>query len=567
MSGCRLEVLVDFIDDALLADHVLTAGDVDGLMRTLADKGVQRVSWAYYGDGHGGLLMPTDLRDGKSDWRHCNETYRELRNPLRAAVDAGHRYGMEVYAYYKPYETGVSMVIPEGSPEAQSFGLLSHSGGRLAVLDPFVRDNPHLRLKRRTDDLPTRRTDAPICALRLTKRDDTPTRVASDHLQIWTSTNNYRYTRKDIPFRLTETIETASAEVRDQTGSVVTQQGDPVRVLTLSGLHIDEPYVLVTTDFSDGPSDFSHSGTAMLAALDADGREIPGVVATGGGVWLGGRSDFRDWGLIFDYGWGRAVTTLDVSNANGRSGIIAFARGKNPTLPAALCETEPAVQQFWLGCLGEMVAAGVDGVDFREENHCTHTDEPEAYGFNQVVLERCRAGHDLPSEVSRVRGEAYTAFLRQARELLSASGVRLRYHLNMDHFRPDPPPCRALAYPANISFSWQEWLSQGLIDEAVLRSYHYRTEMLSDPVGNAMIEACREAAIPISFNHHVFSDDPWYLEEAVRAGTGGRFDGVVLYEASNFLRTSSDGVCRFTLPVVEDIFRALNSAPHGRGAR
>lgn len=567
MSTFCLEVLVDFIDDALLADHVLTAGDVDSLMRTLADAGAKRVSWAYYGDGHGGLLMPEDLRDGVSNWGQCRATYSELGNPLCAAVKAGHRYGMEVYAYFKPYETGVSMVIPDGSPEAQSSGILSHRGGQLGVLDPFVRDNPGLRLKRRTDAVDARGTGVPICAIRLTKRDDGPTRVTKDHLQIWTSTRNYRYRRQDIPFILTETVEPAPRDVRDHTGAVVTQQGDPVRVLTLSGFHIDAPYVLVTTDFSEGVSDFSHSGSALLTALDADGREVAGVTATGGGCWLAGQVNFREWGLIFDYGWGRAVAALDVSNADGRSGIIAFARGKNDTLPAALCETEPAVQQFWLGCLGEMIAAGVDGVDFREENHCTHTDEPEAYGFNDIVLDRCHPGRDLPSEVSRVRGEAYTAFIRRARQLLSASGVRLRYHLNMDHFRPDPPPCRALAYPANICFSWQEWLSQGLLDAAVLRSYNYRSEMLSDPVGNAMIEACREAAIPISFNHHVFSDDRWYLEEAIRAASDRRFDGLILYEASNFLRTNSDGVCRFTLPVAEDIFRALTPTPHGRGAR
>ena len=36
-----------------------------------------------------------------------------------------------------------------------------------------------------------------------------------------------------------------------------------------------------------------------------------------------------------------------------------------------------------------MIAAGVDGVDFREENHSTHTDYPEDYGFNDVVLQQC----------------------------------------------------------------------------------------------------------------------------------------------------------------------------------
>ena len=138
------------------------------------------------------------------------------------------------------------------------------------------------------------------------------------------------------------------------------------------------------------------------------------------------------------------------------------------------------MQGYWLRCVEEMLAAGVDGIDIREENHSTHTDEPQAYGFNHVVLARCRAGHDLQSEVARVRGEAYTDFLRQAKARLSAGGARLRYQLNMDYFRPAPPACRALAFPANLHFDWQCWLAERLFDEAVLRSYHYRTAMLSD---------------------------------------------------------------------------------------
>ena len=551
----RIEVLVDFIDDVLLADHVLGVSDVESMMRTLAGAGVKRVAWAYYGDGHGGLLMPGNLCDGKVNYGQGPATYRGLANPLRRAVECGHRHGMEVYAYFKPYETGVSMVIPEGSAEAAAWGMLKHAGGRLGVLDPFVRDHPHLRIQRRREERPA---TGPVCALRLAKRDDRPTRVTSGHLQIWTSDRNYGYTPGPDSFQVAETVEPAAADVFDNMGKRVTQRGAPVRILTLSGFCIDAPYILVTTDFVDGPADFTNSGTAMLAALDAGGREIAGVTATGAGCWLASKVNFRDWGLVFDYGWGRAVTRLDVSNADGRNGFIAFARGKNATLPAALCETEPDVQAFWIDCLQEIIEAGVDGVDFREENHCTHTDEPEAYGFNPIVMERCRSGEALPAEVARVRGEAYTGFLRKARGLLAAHGVRMRYHLNMDRFRPDPPACRALAYPANLHFDWQRWIGEGLLDEAVLRSYHLRDTMLTDSVGQDMAEACRSAGIPISFNHHVFADESRYLDEALRVARDGRFDGLILYELSSFLRTDADGACRFTLPVVEAICRVLS---------
>ncbi len=552
MCRFKTEVLVDFLDDALCADHVLNAHDVEAMMRTLADAGVRRVVWAYYGDGHGGWMLPEGIREGRSDYGQCRAAYRALGNPLRLAVEYGHRYGLEVYAYFKPYETGVSMVIPEGSPEAIRYGLLSHVGGRLAAMDPFVLNHPQMRIHRCPGPVAKA---GPICAMKLIKRDAGSTRVDTNHLQLWTSEHNYRYERLPARLQVSESIEPAPVAVRDQNGVLLTRQGDPVRILTLSGFHIDAPYVLVTTDYTEGPSDFSNSGAAMLKALDDEGAEIRGVTASGAGCWLASRVDFRQWGLIFDWGWGRSLCTLDEANTNGHKGIIAFARGKNPTLPTALCETEPRVQTFWLDNIREMINAGVDGVDFREENHSTHTDEPEAYGYNPVVLEQCRPGMILASEVARVRGDAYTVFLNRARGLLADSGRKMRYHLNMDWFRPDPPPGRALAFPANIRFDWRRWIKDGLLDEAVLRSYHYRTRMLTDPFGAEVVEACHAAGIPVCFNHHVFDDDSWYREEAFRVAADGRFTGLILYESHSFLRMTEDGRCVFTLPEVERICR------------
>lgn len=79
----RLEALTDFVDDAL--DTEFTPAHIDHMMATLADMGVTRVSWAYYGDGHGGYPMPTGL-DGR--WQTLAATYQGLGNPLRVAVEA-----------------------------------------------------------------------------------------------------------------------------------------------------------------------------------------------------------------------------------------------------------------------------------------------------------------------------------------------------------------------------------------------------------------------------------------------------------------------------------------------
>ena len=95
----RLETLVDFVDDALLGStRPITATQIDSMMCVLKAGGVSRVSWAYYADERGGFACPTEL----PKWRNFAATYELLGNPLRVAVEAGHRHGIDVYATSSP---------------------------------------------------------------------------------------------------------------------------------------------------------------------------------------------------------------------------------------------------------------------------------------------------------------------------------------------------------------------------------------------------------------------------------------------------------------------------------
>ena len=532
-----LEALVDFPDDAMAASQPVTPAHIDALMRRLAESGVRRVSWASYGDGHGGYFLP----DGyNASWTCYARTLDILGDPLRVAVEAGHRYGMEVYGYFKPYETGPAIVFPEGSPEARAYGRLWQQGGYLTWLDPFVVRHPELRIRRHPDTAPGN-SEKSIGAIQLMKKDDTPTRVTGDHLQIWGSDLNYRYRRLPLDFRVEESVAPAPRDVWDMDGRLITPAGKPVRILTLSGFRLTDRYVLVTTDFQDGPADFENTGVDMMTALDENGREIPGVFATGGAIWAGDRVDFRNWGLVYDYGWARKPIRLDEPNSasaetigygSGRKGLIAFTADRNTYLPGALCETEPTVQAYWLTWIREMIAAGVDGVDFRVENHSTHTDFPEEYGYNDIILERAaaRCPSDPLSVVAEVRGEAYTAFLKESSTLLRAHGRTVRVNLNIDFFRPDPPPGRLPAYPLNIRFDWIKWVEAGLMDAAILRFFHLPFECLfEDPVARDMIDACRSRSIPLTVNRYINAD---YEAEFHRVRRDGRFDGFVLYETA-----------------------------------
>ena len=550
-SRFRLEALVDFPDDALKT--VITPADVDAMMAKLREMGVTRVSWGYYGDGHGGYMFPSELND---QWHNYAQTLRALENPLRVAVEAAHCHEMELYAYYKPYETGPGISLPDGSPEGRGFGRIRQKGGWLTWMDPFVMDYPNLRIRHKPDNSIEDISNVPICAIKLVKRDDSTTRITKEHLQIWSSQFNYRYQQLNVDFTLQESVQPSLLEVRDINGVLITKKGDPVRILTLSGFRLTEPYILVTTDFTDGKPDFGNTGTNMFVALDENNEEIPGVFATGGGVWEANRVDFRNFGLIFDIGFGRSLIYLDESNTSGRRGLIAFACGRNEYLPGALCETEPQVCDFWLSCIREMLDAGVDGVDFRVENHGTHTDYCEDYGYNDVILQKCGELGKTDSEtIAQVRGNAYTNFLRQAKHLLASNGKRMRINLNLDWFRSDPPPVRRLAYPANIHYDWKSWVDEGLLDEGILRMFQLPFDtVFNDSVATKMIASCEEKGIPITVNRYV---NPNYPAEFKRVQRDGRFNGFILYETATFLRFDNQGGCILQSDAVAEVCKMM----------
>ena len=558
----HLEALVDFPDDAMAARQPLTRDAIDAMMARLAASGVRRVSWATYGDGHGGYFMPGGLDPG---WVNYVATLKALENPLRVAVECGHRHGLEVYGYFKPYETGPALVFPDASPEARNYGRLWQLGGYLSWLDPFVVNNPSLRLRRKPGGASQEACNRPVCAIRLIKKDDAPTRITKVHLEIWTSDKNYRYRPLPVDLHVHETVEVSPGEIRGLDGSVVTGKGERVRVLTLTGFSLDDQYILVTTNFKEGPGDFENLGTELFVALDQSGEEIPGVFSSGAAVWEGDRVDFRDWGVIFDVGWTCQNVVLDAQNTappevigygSGRKGFVAFTRGRNEYLPGALCETEPMVQAYWLSWINEMIASGVDGVDLRVENHSTHTDYPEEYGYNQVVLERAAVQNpdDPFAAVPAVRGEAYTEFLRKAKAMLALADKRMRINLNVDFFRPDPPPVRLPAYPLNIHFDWNTWITEGLLDEAILRFFEIPFDaVFDDAVAKAMMTACDHKRIPVVFNRYI---NDAYEAEFNRVRADGRFTGFILYETANCLSFDADGTWRITSEPVERVIRA-----------
>jgi hypothetical protein len=539
-----LSVLVDFVDDA--GSGVYTPRRVDAMMRMFREMAIRRVYWIHYGDESvEGFWRPY----GSPDCQNRLGTIRALGQPIRVAVDAARRHGLEIYAFFKPYETGISMIFPEGSPEGRQYGEVPHLGSSLPCLMRVVREHPELRIRRRRDDLPPNVDRIPVHEIRLYGRTAAPTRIGKANLQIWTSEHNYRYQRKPVEFSFSSSVEPAPQDFLDLEGKTLAARGDPVRVLKLAGLHLSDRYILLTTDFDQGPGNFELSAVDMLQAFGPDGLRIPISIGAGGAcggdssIWCQDKLDFRNWGIEFDIGFGRSVVKLDVPNRTGKLGYVAFVRGRNEYLPAALCECYPEVQKLWLEQLRACLDAGVDGIDFRIENHCTHTDDPFSYGFNDIVLEEYQRRYGQGSVdrklLARIRGERYTAFLREAGRMIRARGKKMQLHLNVEFLRPDPRPSRYLAYPWNIDFDWRGWLREGLADEVTLRTFQYTPEfVLHDGFSQEVIAECQRRSLPLHYNRYTgVPDRPTsaFVADLERIWHDGRFRGFIVYESANFL--------------------------------
>ena len=565
-----LSVTVDFTGDAPHA--VYTHELLDEMMAQVKSLGVKRVYWIYYGDEDqdsywAGDIFYNNLRE------NVRETVRSIGEPLKAAVPAAHRHGLEIYGVFKPYHAGISGTYPEGSDRADATSL-QRVGGTVSLAYPFLRRYPHTLLKRRPRELPDNREAVPVRRIRLRKRDDSTTRLGKDNLQVWTSPDNYRYQRRQVDFTVSESVEAAPREVRDYYGVLVTAEEAPVRTLTLDGLDLSDRYVVVTTDFTDGAADFANTPVAMIEAY-GDGPEPLAVeVASLSTMWQR-PTDFRTGGLEFDSGFGPLLVPLDADNsphvgvdgwaARQRGGAVAFARGRNEYMPAMPCEMYPEVRRLWDGWVDRILETGVDGIDIRISSHGNIVDDPFDYGYNEPVVEEFRRRHGYEpggsaedrDRIARVRGDYYTAYLREMSRRVRGLDKRLQFHLHTEAFRPDPVHGQIMGFPPNVHFDWKTWIAEGLMDGATLRTSWFEAwedppdsapdrqllaKALADPVVEDAIEVANRAGVPLYLNRYVDRaiDDVGYMANFEAVFDDERLSGFDLYESANLLHARPD---------------------------
>jgi len=575
----KLSATVDVPDD--FTKGVIDQRCLDEMMTVIEDIGATRVHWLYYGE-----TDPADPRAGNiwdCYWAtYGRQTIETLGEPLSAAVKVAQARGMEIYGVLKPYNGGLAGSFPEGSPEAGSASQQTRIGGTIAQLIPFLEKHPEMRVQRRPSD---RDNSGPIREIHLTKSNADETRLKTEDIRIWVSEDNHKYRPLDlIPTGSTE-VKTAANEITDYHGNVITPAGAQVRMLTLTGLNITEPFVVLTTTFAEGIGDFKNTPRGLVEIFGDRGEALDCVLATQSALWIKPR-DFRTYGLEFDQGYGHLPIALDepwrgatadlkthfsgedefadeaILGKGGAGGFIGIARGKNEYLSATPCEAYPEVRDLWLGWIRAMLDTGVDGIDLRISAHGSLNDEPEAYGFNAPILEAYRQRHgDGPVELTKlaaVRGDFYTQFVKAASELVRARGKKLQVHLHAEAFRPKLTFGQQHGMPANIDFQWKQWIADGLIDEVHLRTSWFEaaedplgaketnhsklTTALADPIADEMLSLAKEHNLPVTLNRYIgrAAGLAEYLDDIATAKRDGRIDQFDVYEFFDLAQASPD---------------------------
>lgn len=553
MKKMKLAALTDFPDDSLYT--VFTPEKMDEMMAVFKEHGVTRMYNQYYGNSlKYGWCMNCDAFNRQKN----RETGLSMPDWCRVFAESAHKHGMETAAVMRPQENGVWIAYTPYMQEGKEFPGVDHLGGRMLVTSPFLNEHPELRIKRRSWDLDPDAVNKTICSIKLYKQNNAPTRIRKEHIKIYTAPQNSWYKPYTDDFTVTISEEAARDTVRvikggqDYPTELLTLKGAPIQVITISGLHIDDQFVAVGVTCGCGCETeyeyFKNTPVNGIACFDADGNQI--CATPGGNITRYYMTvPNLECGFYFDDGFG-AQRTLTLDPAEGE-GYFCIAKGKNQYCHAALCECEPAVQEYWLQMLEEAMDDGYDIIGNRIENHAVHVDEPYAYGYNDCIKQEyfkrygeCTEQDMDLSKIAKIRGDVYTALFVEAARRIRARGKKVYVTLNIEMLHDPIPLDRRMAYPMNVEWQWERWLEEIKPDEINFRMYCNSIDFfLSDPQCIHMLEVAKSYNVPMTVERYTYND---WVDEYDRLKALDIFDSMTLYETCNLINGGDNGVLKLT---------------------
>ena len=498
------------------------------------------------------------------------EEYPQGFDLLEEAAKSAHKYGLEFYAEIKPWEGGAfGLSLPGTMPCPQKSGAYRDLRGVFPNMRRFEAQNPALSLKRKPG---TFECSGPVSAIRLIKSDNRPTRVKAENLSIYTSTTNNRFEPYNGPVSFRESIERRFRF----------PYWKQCRVLHLENLKIPDghKYFLVRCSLSDEKGDFSNEKGNILELVGVSDNILPHTLSTGP-VRFEDHENFyqsnllrkvlpylqatevqaeindrrkmkehyRDYYGFGDYDLADQIT-LD------KAGFVAAACGKPEYIAGLLHPIYPEVREYWLNMIRFCLNRGVDGINIRTANH-TVSPESWEYGFNEPVLKAAQGKTDFVS-LSKINGDSYTQFLREAKKLVKSRGKSLTVHLETELIIPDDRG-KPSSLPFNFEWQWETWAKE-IADELEIRgTYGFRpwnfTKAL-DVFGSAAKAANKPLFLQGDF-HGMSFDGPFDCteEEIKTVNSRDDLEGYVFYETANITQINENDELEGSLGIVSILLK------------
>jgi hypothetical protein len=468
-----LYATIDITDDMWRSQSRFSRENMFGLMRYLAKLGVSRVYW---------LRTPEYLA---SDWLLPAEGNAE--DAERIVVEAAHAAGLECFAIFKPFETGVlTMLLPHSHPVPKGVRTIEMQAGQVPDVASFLIDHPEFRIQRRPLPVDPHQT---VKSIKLVKSDESATSLKKENLEIWTSRENGRFERWRGQFTLSEGVEQ--------------RLGKTVRVLTLSGLAIpaDQRFLMVRAAGVTNPAavPFANVPGRLMELFGENGIGLPsnnddGIIPRQAITQSLQALCIRLYGsgalppeLALPPSYGTALETLSfwfgqaatvfygaspppLRTLESATGYIVAAKGKEMSMPAPH-PGHPEVRAYWLDQMRAMLAHGFDGIDLRIDNHSTWLAEAGEYGFNEPVVAAYREKYGIdilkdqidPARWRGIQGDSYTQFVREARALTREKQRPLHLHVS-GVFADVTPGFDLNNLPKTIEWQWERWIAEDLCD-------------------------------------------------------------------------------------------------------
>jgi hypothetical protein len=241
-----------------------------------------------------------------------------------------------------------------------------------------------------------------------------------------------------------------------------------------------------------------------------------------------------------------------------REGFIAVACGKEKNPVACLSPSFAEARAWWLEWVKDCLEAGADGIEMRMRNHHSPLAWAE-FGFEEPVVEafKERYGIDLLTTDDfdrpawrRLRGEAYTEFYREVRQLVKPRGKKLGLHISQSMCLEPEFGCAM-----DIHWDWRTWLNESLADSITMKEVWPHSRF-----GEEVTKHTRPGGVPVIFCPYANTlwSAPGGAEVCARRIQLARehgFDGFQYYECASVVRGTKDGRIIMEQPALKEVFQ------------